>query len=177
MSFRVRPDRHVRPGAPGAGAARRWERAEMTPDRDRWMRRCSTYTHSAWTCTARTPSPPLGRSGVAILLSIVLSIDPDITRHREGKHRSRCPSTIYRFLAGLLTPFRSPDKREVGSSTLAELRIPPVRRRHYPAWVMESTLSSVLHPICRDRAARITGTSSVIIPLAPRAHIARASSA
>src|SRR6266550_7959814 len=32
--------------------------------------------------------------------------------------RSRCPSTIYRFLAGLLTPLRSPDKREVGSSTL-----------------------------------------------------------
>lgn len=84
MSFRLRPDRHVRPGAPGAGAARRWERAEMTPDRDRWMRRCSTYTHSAWTCTARTPSPPLGRSGVAICCRLCCRLSPTLSGIAKG---------------------------------------------------------------------------------------------
>ena len=51
---------------------------------------------------------------------------------RVNNGRSRCPSTIYRCLAGLLTPLQSPDKREVGSSTLPR---PTKISDHYPVSV------------------------------------------
>jgi hypothetical protein len=54
-----------------------------------------------------------------ILLSIQLSIEAGIIRHPEGPTTAdHAVRQRFNDLAGLLTPLRSPDKREVGSSTL-----------------------------------------------------------